>query len=184
MADLSHLKSLMGSAYHENVTVEEINSFLANGNYVNLKDGGYVAKDKFDRIEKEKADLKAQFDDLSTKTKDYDTLKAENDKFKGEKADAELNEKLVKYGLKKESLKYVKGDITDKSLTIGDDDKENEKAVKEYLKVHPEFASQPAKPQVQFLKTGFNDKIGDGKPNNDQTINDILRGAVGVETKS
>ena len=34
----------MGSAYKEDITVEEIDAFLGNGNFVNLKDGKYVDK--------------------------------------------------------------------------------------------------------------------------------------------
>ena len=137
-----NLKKLMGSAYKEDITVEEIDAFLGNGNFVNLKDGKYVDKEKYDRVVSERDTHKAELDEANKKYKDYDTLKAENDQFKTEKADSELKAKLVKLGISDSSFKYVKGDITDKVLTIGDDENANKTAVENYLKDHPQFAAQ------------------------------------------
>ena len=130
----------MGSSYKEGITVEEINTFLGSGKFVNLNDGNYVDKDKYNRAIAEKDQIKTSLDELTEKTKDYETLKTENETFKGEKADADLKAKLIALGIDEKAFKYVKGDITDKTLVLGDDDKENKSAVEKYLKENPQFA--------------------------------------------
>lgn len=144
-----NLKKLMGSAYKDGITVEEIDAFLANGNYVNLKDGKYVDKEKYDRVVSERDAHKSELDEANKKYKDYDTIKAENDQFKAEKSDNELKTKLVNLGISESSFKYVKGDITDKVLTLGDDENANKTAVENYLKEHPQFAAQQQQNQQQ-----------------------------------
>ena len=55
----------MGSAYKEDITVEEIDAFLGNGNFVNLKDGKYVDKEKYDRVVSERDTHKAELDEAN-----------------------------------------------------------------------------------------------------------------------
>ena len=173
---MENLKKLMGSSYHDGITVEEINTFLASGKFVNLNDGNYVDKSKYDRVVSEKDQIKSSLDELTEKTKDYDTLKAENDTFKGEKADADLKVKLKALGIDEKAFKYVKGDIADKTLVIGDDDKANKTAVAAYLKENPQFAikSGPARVITTKVEAG-------GEPGADahKTVNDNLRAALG-----
>lgn len=149
---MENLKNLMGSAYKEGITVEEINTFLGTGKFVNIKEGKYVDKDKYENAVKEKENAlrerdsaKADLASVSEKYKDYETLKSENEKFKGEKADADLKAKLKGYGISEKSFKYVKGDIADKTLVLGDDDNANKDAVKKYLEANPEFALKEEK---------------------------------------
>ena len=178
---MDNLKKLMGSAYKDGITVEEINTFLGSGKFVNLNDGNYVDKDKYNKAVSEKDSVQKSLDELKEKTKDYETLKTENDTFKGEKADAELKAKLVGLGISEKSFKYVKGDINDKSLVIGDDEKANKEAVAKYLKENPQFAAQPVVPnKVRVVSTklepGGDDKVVDNK-----TVNDNLRAALGYK---
>lgn len=175
------LKDLLGSAYKEGMTEAEIDAALAAGKYVNLKDGKYVDKDKYDRLETEHNTLRAN----SKKTED---LQKELDSLKAEKADRELNDKLVGYGFKKDALKYVKGDIADKSLVIGDKDDDNKKAVAEYLKSHPQFGESTPAPKGKQVVIGT--KVGDktekpggngeddGRTEINKSINDAIRAAA------
>lgn len=186
---MDYLKQLMGNAYHEGLTIEEVNSFLANGKWVNLKDGNYVDKDKFAKLESEKNALKTSLDELTEKTKDYDTLKTENETYKTEKADAELVKTLVSLGISDKHLKYVKGDIADKTLVLTDDEKANKKAVEEYLKANPQFALEPASNQGQRLVIGNHVEVKPNAQANDQTalhknINDAIRQSAGRKTDS
>lgn len=148
----------MGSAYREGITIEEVNTFLGSGKFVNLNDGNYVDKDKYNKVVAEKDGLKKNLDDLTEKTKDYDTLKTENDSFKSEKADADLKAKLVGYGISEKSFKYVKSDINDKVLVIGDKDEDNKKAVEKYLKDNPQFANGSPTSGGGFGPTNINPK--------------------------
>ena len=172
----------MGSSYHEGITVEEVNSFLANGKFVNLNEGNYVDKDKYNKAVADKEKAENDLKDYKETTKDYDNLKKENETFKGEKADAELKQKLVGLGISEKAFKYVKGDINDKTLTIGDDEKANKTAVEKYLKDNPQFASKQVQnqPHVRVVSTKMETGGDDNKVDN-KTVNDNLRNALGYK---
>ncbi len=180
---MENLKKMMGSAYKEGITVEEINAFLGSHKFVNIADGGYVDKDKYSRVVSEKEAVQKQLDELKESTKDYETLKSENEKYKGEKEDANLKTKLAGLGISESAFKYVKGDIADKSLTLGDDEKANKEAVKAYLKEHPQFASQPGAGRIRVVTTKVD---GQDKPNSDEVkqTNDNFRAALGLKTSA
>lgn len=180
---MENLKKLMGSAYKEGITVEEINTFLGSGKFVNLNDGGYVDKDKYNKAVNEKESIQKSLDDLKESTKDYETLKSENEKYKGEKEDADLKKQLVELGISEKAFKYVKGDIADKSLTLGSDEKANKEAVKTYLKEHPQFASETSGSRIRIVSTKVG---GEDKPNADEVkqTNDNFRAALGLKTSA
>lgn len=168
----------MGDAYHDGITVEEVNSFLGKGKYVDLQSGKYVDKDKYDKAVNDKTAVQKSLDDLTEKTKDYDTIKGENDKFKSDKADADLKAKLVGYGISDKAFKYVKGDIADKSLTIGDDDKANKDAVTAYLKDHPQFATTP-NPTARRVVSTIVPTSDEDKKSSSMDISNRIREAAG-----
>ena len=59
----------MGSAFKDDLTVEEIVAFFeGNNKIVNLSNGGYVSKEKFD-------DLNSKYQEIVNNTKDYDEVK-------------------------------------------------------------------------------------------------------------
>jgi len=173
------LKDLLGSAYKEGMTEAEIDAALSAGKYVNLKDGKYVDKDKYDRLETENNTLKANNKSVEDLQKELDTLKAE-------KADRDLSEKLIGLGFKKDALKYVKGDINDKTLVIGDKDDDNKKNVAEYLKSHPQFGESAPAPRGKPIVIGTKvegdgnqgNNQGDGKAEVNKGINDAIRAAA------
>ena len=180
---MENLKALMGSAYHDGLTVEEINSFLSGHKFVDLKEGKYVDKDKYDNLQKEHNDLKE-------KTKDYDEVKANNEKYESEKKDADLNARLKNLGFNEKALKYVKGDINDGSLKISDDDKQAKKDVETYLKEHPNFATvspDPHNPKAggkvvtTTVSTDANGGSGDGQKSVNSFINNGIRRASGLK---
>ena len=177
---MDNLKKLMGSSYHDGITVEEINTFLGSGKFVNLSDGNYVDKDKYNKVVSEKDQKKTSLDELTEKTKDYETLKTENETFKGEKADADLKAKLKGYGVSEKAFKYVKGDINDKTLVLGDDDKANKEAVSKYLKDNPQFAEK-GQPSRKVISTKL-EPAGDDTVVDNKTVNDNLRAALGFKT--
>lgn len=176
---MDNLKKLMGSSYREGITVEGINTFLGSGKFVNLNDGNYVDKAKYDRVVSEKDQIKSSLDELTEKTKDYDTLKSENDTFKGEKADADLKAKLKALGIDEKAFKYVKGDINDKTLVLGDDDKANKTAVAAYLKDNPQFATKGST-NTRVITTKVVDNNGSNDDKNvNKTVNDNIRNSLG-----
>ena len=44
-----NLKDLLGEAYHDDITAEEVNSFFSGKNFADLSTGQYVDKNKYDR---------------------------------------------------------------------------------------------------------------------------------------
>lgn len=44
-----NLKGLLGEAYHDGITAEEVNNFFAGKNFADLSTGQYVDKNKYDR---------------------------------------------------------------------------------------------------------------------------------------
>ena len=170
-----NLKTLMGDAYHEGMTVDEVDAFFGKGKYVDLNSGKYVDKSKHERVEQELASLKES-------TKDYETIKAENETFKSEKKDASLKETLVKFGVDPEAFKYVKGDIQDKVLVIGEDEEKNKKAVEDYLKAHPKFAKDSSgegngkKTKVVTTKV---ENQNNANEDSHQKVNNSIRRALG-----
>ena len=44
-----NLKCLLGEAYHDGITAEEVNTFFAGKNFADLSTGQYVDKNKYDR---------------------------------------------------------------------------------------------------------------------------------------
>ena len=169
----------MGEAYHDGITVDEVDAFFAKGKYVDLSSGKYVDKSKHDRVEQELASLKES-------TKDYETLKNENAAFKSEKADATLKETLAKYGLDPEAFKYVKGDVNDKVLVISNDEEKDKKAVEEYLKSHPKFAKEsqqdPSK-KKKVVTTKVENQNENKGVDGHKVFNDSLRRALGKKTE-
>lgn len=47
--NFENLKGVMGEAYHEGITAEEVNTFFAGKNFADLSTGQYVDKNKYDR---------------------------------------------------------------------------------------------------------------------------------------
>lgn len=47
--NFENLKGVMGEAYHEGITAEEVNTFFADKNFADLSTGQYVDKNKYDR---------------------------------------------------------------------------------------------------------------------------------------
>lgn len=161
---MANIKEILGDAYKEDMTLEEVDKALESKKLVDLSTGDYVSKAKYDNLETKHKNLQAEFDQVKEQTKDYETLKTENESFKSEKANAELKQNLVKYGIKDTAFKYVKGDIDAKELELGDDEKVNEANVKKYLEAHPEFATTQTPPAKQV-----NRQVGTGvviDPNN------------------
>lgn len=179
------LKELLGDSYKDDITIAEIDKALASKNLVDLASGNYISKDKYDRVAQQLADEKKSFSDYKEQTKDFENLKAENDKFKAEKTESELKAKLTALGISEKSYKYVKGDIDDGTLKISDDEKANKDAVAKYLKENPAFAIE-SKPQVRVFNTSksTDDNADKGKtesgiPETNAQINESFRNALG-----
>lgn len=163
------LKSLMGSAYNDALTKEEIEAFFeGNEKIINLSNGDYVSKSKFDDVNK-------KFKELQDGTKDYEELK-KNYQDLQEKTDK--NDKMNVIG------KYVNDDFKEFAYyqlkTNNKFDDKFEDNVKEYAKTNKQFARVQDKPKETIVKT-FKDLDGTQEPpkNVNKLINESIRKAAG-----
>lgn len=117
-----NLKDMLGEAYHDGITVEEVNKFFAGKKFADLSTGLYVDKNKYDRdIQALNTTINEKQNALSAKMTD-DEKKQENDKQK----DAEI--KRLQELLKENTLITNKGLVENSTnaiktlLEIKDDD--------------------------------------------------------------
>ena len=165
------LRTIMGSAYNENMTLQEVEAFFeGNSKIVNLSNGGYVSKEKFDALNQTYQALQndtKDFEDIKTK---YETLVAKQEK------DGQLA--LINKYVKPEFAEYVLYQMKQGNLT-GDKLEEN---VKEYVKANKQYGvtKEQTPPQPRVINTYSNTEQGTGKVTNPtQSINDAIRSALG-----
>lgn len=164
------LKQIMGNAYKEGITVEEIVAFFeGNSKIVNLGLGGYVSKEKFDEI-------KGKYDTLVESTKDYEDIKT---KYDG------LVAKQTKDGEIAIINKYVNPDYAEfvhyqmsLNKTLGDG---LEEAVKKYVGENKQYGIVKEKNPVSKVVKTFTEPGTGNKPTNNpnDTINNAIRNAFG-----
>ena len=174
MADFDGLKQFFGEDGNTAITYEQLTKGI-NEKGIKLADlslGGYVAKDKFDDQTRRFNDYKAKND--VSKYADYDSIKAELETLKTEKADRELINKLTANKVKSEFVEFVlskvKGNVTEQ---IGFD-----KAMETYLKENPQYLENTQGAPSYFRNTSV--PLGNGAGNEKGTnemMNALLRGA-------
>lgn len=169
---MESLKSLLGAGYHDGITVEEINKFLDGKKFVNLSDGGYIVKEKYDR-------LKAEHDELVKGTADHENIVKELNQLKAEKEVAETRKSLIDAGVDEKFVEYL-GFQVEKGV-IKKDGKFVDN-VKAYLKENAQYAKQqsnPNDPKPLFVQTKLPNGDNKGKVDN-SSINDAFRKIAGT----
>ena len=170
---MDNLKTLLGSAYHDDITVAEINTYLDGKKLVDLKSGEYIAKEKFTNLE-------VKYKELSEKTKDHDTMFEELKTMKAEKEVAETRKSLLEAGIDEKYLDYVQFQI-EKGVIVKDDKlKDN---VKAFVEKNPQYGSQQvANPQRKIvINTNVQPNDGTTPPADNKGINDAIRSAAGKQ---
>ena len=80
-----NLKDLLGEAYHDGITAEEVNSFFAGKNFADLSTGQYVDKNKYDRdIQGLNATIAEKNTALNARLTDEERAKQERENDKNE----------------------------------------------------------------------------------------------------
>lgn len=139
----------------------------------NIKAGGYVDKGKYDKLAGEYAKYK-QENDVS-KYADYDTLKAELEKLKAEKEEAEFVAKVAEAKVDAKFQKFVVAEV--KQLVS--DKKDFKTCLDEYLKENPQFVENVQRRGVirSGSQVSLDEGSGAGAKNINQKMNDYIRGA-------
>lgn len=167
------LKDIMGTAFKEEITVPEIIAFFeGNTKIVNLSNGGYVAKEKFD-------DLNTKHQTLVNDTKDYQEVKS---KYQAliEKQEKDNHLAMIKKYVKPEFSEFAYYNLKQSGL-VNDKFEDN---IKDYAKTNSQYAIEIEKKQNNRVINTFvdtnNGTAPDNKSNNpNQTMNDMIRSAAG-----
>ena len=155
---MENLKNLMGEAYKEELSLQDVNDFLQDKNLVDLKGGQYVSKDKYQKqVEK--------YNEALNQLKDYNEIKPRYDEFIQREKTEKLNNLAKSVNIKEEFIEFALS-------KVGETD-DVETALKEFAKSHPQFTTQ-----VKKVNSNPNLK-GNPKENPNQTMNDMIRKAVG-----
>lgn len=139
----------------------------------NLKAGGYVDKSKYDKLAGEYAKYKTEND--VSKYADYDTIKAELEQLKAEKADAELAKQVAEANIDSKFQRFVLSEV--KALVT--DKKDFKTCLAEYVKANPQFVVNVQRQGVfqRGSQANFESGGGQGGTSTNKKMNDILRGA-------
>ena len=139
----------------------------------NIKAGGYVDKGKYDKLAGEYAKYK-QENDVS-KYADYDTLKAELEKLKAEKEEAEFVAKVAEAKVDAKFQKFVVAEVK----PLVSDKKDFKTCLDEYLKENPQFVENVQRRGVirSGSQVSLDEGNGAGAKNINQKMNDFIRGA-------
>lgn len=169
------LKQFFGEDGNTAITYEQLSKGIAEKGIklADLSLGGYVDKNKFDDQVRKFNDYKAKND--VSKYADYDTLKAELETLKTEKADRELIEKLSGKKVKPEFQKFVLSEIKSKVT----EQLPFDKAMEEYLKENKQYIATEENGKQTFFKSSsvpLENGAGENK-NINQKMNALFRGA-------
>lgn len=165
------LKSIMGNAYKEGITLEEVEAFFeGNSKIVNLSEGKYVDKGKYD-------DVNNKYNTLVNDTKDYEDIKA---KYQGlvekQTKDSELS--VINKYVKPEFAEYIHYQMKANNQ-LGDKLEDN---VKAYLKTNSQYQIEVEKTEApkRVINTYVATEGNGGAPKNkNDIINNAIRGAAG-----
>jgi hypothetical protein len=178
MADFEGLKQFFGEDASKALTYDELMKGV-NEKGIKLADlslGGYVARDKYDEQTRKFNQYKTEND--VSKYADYDSIKAELEAFKTEKADRELIEKLSSKKVKPEFQKFVLAEIKSKVT----DEVTFDKAMEAYLKSNAQYV------QAEEAKTFFKNSSvplesgSGGKAGTNAKMNSLLRSGFGFKS--
>lgn len=122
------LQAIMGDAYKDDITLEEVAAFFEANEKIVLSNGDYVSKSKFDSVNTELKSLKES-------TKDYETIKQEH---------ANLIEEKTKSGYIDTIKKHVKPEFTDYVYYQMQKDNKLDDKLEDSLKVYAETNKQYA----------------------------------------
>lgn len=163
------LKDIMGSAYKEDMTLQEVEAFFeGNSKIVNLSNGGYVSKEKFDA-------LNNNYQTLQNDTKDFEDIK---NKYTAlvEKQTKDSQISLINKYVKPEFAEYVHFQMK-QGNKLNDKLEDN---VKDYLKNNQQYGIVQ-EPQgrviTSFAQVQQGQQIQQGNAN--ASINDAIRKSLG-----
>lgn len=138
-----NLKGLLGEAYKDGITLQDVDAFLNGKKFKDLSSGEYVAKGKFE-------ELQTKLNALTESTKDYDDLKKKIQGFEEKERIQTLNETAKKVGIDGQFIEFALSKINVQG------DKVEEELAK-WIEANPQF-------KVQTKKANSNPSYEGGNP--------------------
>lgn len=137
------LKDIMGSAYKQDMTLQEVEAFFeGNSKIVNLSNGGYVSKEKFD-------DVNNKYQNLMNDTKDFEDIKSKYQTLV-EKQEKDGQLALINKHVKPEFAEYVLFQMK-QGNKLGDKLEDN---IKAYVKENSQYGiTQTNEPTTRVINT-------------------------------
>lgn len=136
------LKELLGDAFKDGMTIDEVNAALKDRKIVDLASGDYVGKGKYDAAVKERDEARKERDEANEKHKDYDDLVRYRDEAEAAKKATALEQTLKGYGVKPDMLEFVRFQVESGKIERGKEDNSLEANVKKFLKDNPQYAAE------------------------------------------
>lgn len=173
---MEELKALFGEESLDYATFE---SKLAESGLklANLAGGGYVAADKYSKLQRDFDKYKAEND--VSKYSDYEAIKAERDTLVAEKAENALTAQVVAAGVGEKFRKFVTAEV--KGLVTKE--KDFVACLSEYLKENSQFVEQPDTSGKGFFQRGGSsvDLSGGTKKtqSTSEKMNNFIKGVIG-----
>ncbi len=175
---MDELKAIFGDESIDYATFEARLAENKDVKLVDLKQGGFVEKYKFDKLSGEYNKCKDEFekwkvDNDVSKYADYDSLKAEVEQLRAEKIEAGYMSEAAAQGVDEKFREFVvskcKGGVTK--------EKDFKSCLSEYLKENQQFIAQPQQP-TYFRGAAAIDvsKGGASAPSIAQKLNKKFRG--------
>lgn len=159
------LKELLGDAFKDGMTIDEVNAALKDRKIVDLASGEYVGIGKYNTAIQERDEARRERDETLNKHKDYDDLVKYREQAEAAKTAAALEQTLKGYGVKPEMLEFVRFQVESGKIVRGEKDKDLETNVKKFLKENPQYAATttqtPPGGSAPRINTGGNAQ-GDG----------------------
>ena len=156
------LKDLLGDSFKDDMTIADIDKALEGRKLVDLSKGGYVDKEKFDRINDELKSSKTSLDEMSNKYKDYDSLVQFKTDIETKQAKENRIAKMKEAGVKDEYVEFVLYEI-EKNGQI--DDEKLVETAKTYVQDNKQYGVEvePIQKQVNIKTLLPNGKGNDGQ---------------------
>ena len=159
----------------EAINYEQFNQKLGESGMkiVDINAGGYVDKNKYDRMVNEYTDYKSKND--VSKYADYDTIKSELQQYKIKEVEQQKTDKIKQAKVDDKFVRFIISEVDN----MVNDKEDFDKCLEKYLKDNPQYITT-TKPIITF---GSSVNVeGDGKNNSqvaptNKVMNALLRGA-------
>lgn len=156
---MENLKNLMGESFKEELSLDDVNTFLDGKKLIDLNSGNYVSKEKYDKTLN-------KYNELANQLKEFNDIKPKYEEFVRKEQAEKLNNLAKSVNIKEEFIEFALS-------KVGNVD-DVETALKDFAKNNPQFTNQ-----VKKVNSNPDLQKGKANENKNQTMNDLIRKGAG-----